>query len=103
MRDNVIAAAAEIEAAFEWITGVHIAADPNTLADPGRFPSLDMKLSIAVTEAARSNTELFKEILLTKETLAKEKKLFRGRQILLLVMQRYRTSTTQGHIFEFRG
>jgi hypothetical protein len=55
VRDNVIAAAAEIDAALEWISEVHIDTDPNLFADSGRFPSLDMKLGIALTEVARSN------------------------------------------------
>ena len=102
MRDAVIAASAEVEAAFKWIVEVQLDANVKTLADPGQFPSLDMKLGKALTKVAQPHAELFKDIMLSKETIASEGLLFRGRQIYYVVMQRYRTSATQGNIFEFK-
>ena len=92
MRDAVIAASAECEVAFKWIVEVQLDADVKIFADTGQFPSLDMKLAKALTKAAQPHAELYKDIMLSKETMASEGLLLRGRQIYYIIMQRYKGS-----------
>eukprot|EP00439_Symbiodinium_sp_Y106_P027980 s7047_g3.t1 len=65
-------------------------ADHASLRDPGKFLTLDTKLLAALTKVARG--ELSREILIFKETEATKSRAVRGRQVLYLFDQYFKTN-----------
>ena len=67
------------------------------LRDPGKFLTLDTKLLTALTTVARG--ELAPEILIFKETEAAKNRVVRGRQVLYLFDQYFKTSEEVGSLY----
>ena len=65
-----------------------------SLRDPGKFLTLDTKLLAALTKVARG--ELSREILIFKETEASKSRAVRGRQVLYLFDQYFKTNEEVG-------
>ena len=68
----------------------------SSLRDPGKFVTLDTKLLAALTKVARG--ELARQILNFKETEAGERRAVRGRQVLYLFDQHFKTNEEVGSL-----
>ena len=68
-----------------------------SLRDPGKFLTLDTKLLAALTKVARG--ELSREILIFKETEASKSRAVRGRQVLYLFDQYFKTNEEVGSLY----
>ena len=76
--------------AFTWVLGVEKAPNVDALEGPGLFPTLDMKLNVAITGIV-SGTELGRLIRVQEEQYAiKRSKRFSGRQMLFEVYKHFR-------------
>ena len=90
-REAVRAASNSPDEAFKWILEAYDKdADHASLRDPGKFLTLDTKLLAALTKVARG--ELSREILIFKETEATKSRAVRGRQVLYLFDQYFKTN-----------
>ena len=83
---------------FRWILEAYDKdADHASLRDPGKFLTLDTKLLAALTKVARG--ELSREILIFKETEATKSRAVRGRQVLYLFDQYFKTNEEVGSLY----
>ena len=67
------------------------------LGDPGKFKTLDTKLLAALTRVAEG--ELSRQILNFKEVEASQGRIVRGRQVLLMFDQHFKTSEEAGALY----
>ena len=70
------------------------------LNNSGEIPTLDAKLAAALSKASRG--EFARRINITKEEYATKGMLLKGRQILWLVYQHYKTSEVEGEMLEMQ-
>ena len=99
VRQEVTAASGMGEVCFKWIIEVEARTTTHdSLADPGVFASLDMKLSAALTKAAHG--DLGRQVVLDVDLAAKEGRMLKGRQLLLQVYHWYRTNEALGACFD---
>ena len=70
------------------------------LNNSGEFPTLDAKLAAALSRA--SHGEYARRINITKEEYATRGMLLKGRQILWLVYQHYKTSEVEGDMLDMQ-
>ena len=97
-REAVRAASDSPDEAFKWILEAYDKdADHASLRDPGKFLTLDTKLLAALTKVARG--ELSREILIFKETEATKSRAVRGRQVLYLFDQYFKTNEEVGSLY----
>ena len=90
-REAVRAASDSPDEAFKWVLEAYDKdANHTSLRDPGKFLTLDTKLLAALTKVARG--ELSREILIFKETEATKSRAARGRQVLYLFDQYFKTN-----------
>eukprot|EP00439_Symbiodinium_sp_Y106_P024640 s6987_g3.t1 len=97
-REAVRAASDSPDEAFKWILEAY-AKDANheSLCDAGKFLTLDTKLLAALAKVARG--ELSREILIFKETEASKSRAVRGRQVLYLFDQYFKTNEEVGSLY----
>ena len=97
-REAIRAASDRPDEAFDWILAVYDRhAGHSSLRDPGKFVTLDMKLLAALTKVAKG--ELARQILNFKETEAGERRAVRGRQVLYLFDQHFKTNEEVGSLY----
>ena len=97
-RQAVRAASDRPDEAFDWILAVYDRhAGHSSLRDPGKFVTLDTKLLAALTKVAKG--ELARQILNFKETEAGERRAVRGRQVLYLFDQHFKTNEEVGSLY----
>ena len=97
-REAVRAASDRPDEAFDWILAVYDRhAGHSSRRDPGKFVTLDMKLLAALTKVAKG--ELARQILNLKETKAGERGAVRGRQVLYLFDQHFKTNEEVGSLY----
>eukprot|EP00439_Symbiodinium_sp_Y106_P076373 s1894_g15.t1 len=90
-REAVRAASDSPDEAFKRILEAYDKdANHESLRDPGKFLTLDTKLLAVLTKVARG--ELSREILIFKETEASKSRAVRGRQVLYLFDQYFKTN-----------
>ena len=97
-REAVRAASDRPDEEFDWILAVYDRhAGHSSLRDPGKFVTLDTKLLAALTKVAKG--ELARQILNFKETEAGERRAVRGRQVLYLLDQHFKTNEEVGSLY----
>ena len=97
-REAVRAASDSPDEAFKWILeACDKDANHESLRDPGKFLTLDTKLLAGLTKVARG--ELSREILIFKETEASKSRAVRGRQVLYLFHQCFKTNVEVGSLY----
>ena len=97
-REAVRAASDAPDEAFKWILEAYDKdANHDSLRDPGKFLALDTKLLAALTKVARA--ELSREILIFQETEASKSRAVRGRQVLYLFDQYFKTNEEVGSLY----
>eukprot|EP00439_Symbiodinium_sp_Y106_P045700 s6612_g5.t2 len=97
-REAVRAASDSPDEAFKWVLEAYDKdANHTSLRDPGKFLTLDTKLLAALTKVARG--ELSREILIFKETEATKSRAVRGRQVLYLFDQYFKTNEEVGSLY----
>ena len=97
-REAVRAASDSPDEAFAWVMKAYDKeASHESLSDPGKFLTLDTKLLAALTKIARG--ELSREVLIFKETEAAKHKAVRGRQVLYLFDQYFKTNEEVGSLY----
>ncbi|MCP4923535.1 MAG: hypothetical protein GY915_05840, partial [bacterium] len=97
----VAAAHRRAEGAFLWITEVEKATSIDDLADSGKFPDLDTKLSLALDSILSGE---FKKTVGTKEIeLSKEGKMIKGRQIAFMIYKNFKVSEIDGVMLEWES
>ena len=97
-REAVRAASDRPDEACDWILAVYERhAGHSSLRDPGKFVTLDTKLLAALTKVAKG--ELARQILNFKETEAGERRAVRGRQVLYLFDQHFKTNEEVGSLY----
>ena len=97
-REAVRAASDRPDEAFDWILAVYDRhAGHSSLRDLGKFVTLDTKLLAALTKVAKG--ELARQILNFKETEAAERRAVRGRQVLYLFDQHFKTNEEVGSLY----
>ena len=69
-----------------------------SLQDSGKFPTLDVKLSAALTKLAHG--DLGREIALQQEHAAKDGRLLRGRQALFMIYQHFKPAEEAGALYD---
>ena len=98
VREKIRAASDNPDEAFEWILEVYRSgASHDTLRNPGKFVTLDTKLLEALTTCSRG--ELARDILIYKETEAAKDVAVRGRQVLYLFDQYFKTNEEVGSLY----
>ena len=98
VREKIRAASDNPDEAFEWILEVYRpGASHDTLRNPGKFVTLDTKLLEALTTCSRG--ELARDILIYKETEAAKDVAVRGRQVLYLFDQYFKTNEEVGSLY----
>ena len=84
--------------AFKWVLEAYDKdANHDSLRDPGKFLALDTKLLAALAKVARA--ELSREILIFQETEASKSRAVRGRQVLYLFDQYFKTNEEVGSLY----
>ena len=97
-RETIRAASDSPDEAFQWVLEVYRPdASHDGLRDPGKFLTLDTKLLKALTTVSRG--ELAREILIFKETEASKDRAVRGRQVLYLFDQYFKTNEEVGSLY----
>ena len=85
--------------AFKWMQEVDSStATHATLANSGKFKSLDTKLSSAINDIARG--ELGRQITIATEKEAKEGRLIKGRQLLLIIFEYFKLDEAAGSLYD---
>ena len=98
VREKIRAASDNPDETFEWILEVYRSgASHDTLRNPGKFVTLDTKLLEALTTCSRG--ELARDILIYKETEAAKDVAVRGRQVLYLFDQYFKTNEEVGSLY----
>ena len=102
VREAIRSASDDPDGAFQWVLKVYeVREDKATLAkelgDPGKFKTLDTKLLSALTRVAKG--ELSQQILNFKEVEASQGRIVRGRQVLLMFDQHFKTSEEAGALY----
>ena len=101
VRDAVVSASGDPEAAFAWIREVEKEGVTfDTLANSGNFKTLDAKLSAAISLVARGDLGL--QLASLKEKYAREDKFLNGRQILYEVYGYYQLRDEDGVVLQFQ-
>ncbi len=100
MLDEVAAASGSPEHGFRWILEVKPEGTLEQYADSGRFPTLDAKLSSALTRIAQG--ELARKINLKKEEMRGKRMLPKGRQVLHMVLCHFKMAEAEGSLLEFQ-
>eukprot|EP00439_Symbiodinium_sp_Y106_P044258 s3960_g5.t1 len=96
-RKAVRAASDSPDEAFKWVLEAYDKdANHTSLRDPGKFLTLDTKLLAALTKVARG--ELSREILIFNQTEATKSRAVRGRQVLYLFDQYFKTNEEVGSL-----
>ena len=96
-RETIRAASDSPDDAFQWVLQVYRSeASHDGLRDPGKFLTLDTKLLTALTTVAQG--ELAREFLIFKETEAAKDRAVRGRQVLYLFDQYFKTKEEVGSL-----
>ena len=103
VREEICAASDKSDKAWEWLKEVYdketkTAEKMQKLQDPGEFGTLDTKLRAALTRSAKG--DLGQRILNYKEEQAVKGKLVRGRQVLLMFDEYFRTSEEAGNLYQ---
>ena len=97
-REAIRAASDRPDDAFEWILEVYDKnASHEKLREPGKFVTLDTKLLAALSKVAKG--DLGRHILNFKETEAAQKRSVRGRQVLYLFEQHFKTNEEVGSLY----
>ena len=97
-REAVRAASDRPDEAFSWILEVYSKnADHDKLREPGKFLTLDTKILAALTKVAKG--ELSRQVLTFKETEAVQGRAVRGRQVLLMFDQYFKTNEEVGSLY----
>ena len=97
-RESIRAASDKPDEAFKWILEVYDkGASHEALRDPQKFLTLDTKLLAALTKVAKG--ELARQILNFKEVEAGKGRAVRGRQILYLFDQYFKTNEEVGSLY----
>ena len=97
-REAVRAASDRPDEAFDWILAVYDRhAGRSSLRDPGKFVTLDTKLLAALAKVAKG--ELARQVLNFKEIEAGERRAVRGRQVLYLFDQHFKTNEEVGSLY----
>ena len=97
-REAVRAASDRPDEAFSWILEVYAKdADHDKLREPGKFLTLDTKILAALTKVAKG--ELSRQVLTFKETEAVHGRAVRGRQVLLMFDQYFKTNEEVGSLY----
>ena len=97
-REAIRAASDQPDDAFLWLLEAYdkdITHDK--LRDPGKFLTLDTKLLAALTKVAKG--ELARQILNFKESEAANKRAVRGRQVLYMFNQHFKTNEEVGSLY----
>ena len=97
-REAIRAASDQPDAAFTWVLEAYKKdASHEKLRDPGKFLALDTKLLAALSKVAKG--ELARQILNFKEVEAGFERAVRGRQILYLFDQHFKTNEEVGSLY----
>ena len=97
-REAIRAASDQPDEAFKWVLEVYDKdADHQKLREPGKFLTLDTKLLAALTKIAKG--ELSRQVLNFKETEANAGRAVRGRQVLFMFNQHFRTNEELGALY----
>ena len=97
-REAVRAASDRPDAAFKWILEVYEnGASHEQLRDPGIFLTLDTKILAALTKVAKG--ELARQVLNFKESEAVAGRAVRGRQVLFMFEQHFKTNEAAGSLY----
>ena len=102
VREDVRAASDRPDEAWPWIMEVWSDREDKKklleeLGEPGKFVTLDTKILAALTRSAKG--DLAQRILTAKEECAKEGKAMRGRQVLFMFDQYFKTSEEAGNLY----
>ena len=93
-REAIRAASDQPDEAFKWVLEVYDKdADHKKLREPGKFLTLDTKLLAALTKIAKG------ELVNFKETEANAGRAVRGRQVLFMFNQHFRTNEELGALY----
>ena len=71
------------------------------LFDAGAHPRLDAIIATAALELVKNHPELSREVNLRAQSISKEGKRLRGRQILRIIFEHYELDQSQGFTFSF--
>ena len=99
VRAQIAAASGKADKGLIWALEVEKeTATFGSLRDSGKFPTLDVKLSAALTKLAHG--DLGREIALQQEQAAKCGRLLRGRQALYMIYQHFKTAEEAGALYD---
>ena len=103
VREEIRAASDKPDKAWEWLAEVYDknlkpAEKMEKLQDPGDFGTLDIKLFAALTRSAKG--DLSQKILNHKEEQSMKGILVRGRQVLYMFDEYFRTSEEAGNLYQ---
>ena len=100
MRQEIAAASGKGDTGFQWAQEVEReGATHESLADSGRFVTLDAKLASALAKIAHG--EIGRRITLATEMAAREGRMLKGRQSLLIVYEHFTVSEEAGALYDF--
>ena len=99
VRAQIAATSGQADRGLVWALEVEKeSATFDSLQDSGKFPTLDVKLSAALTKLAHG--DLGREIALQQERAAKDGRLLRGRQALFMIYQHFKTAEEAGALYD---
>ena len=92
-----------VDAAYKWATQIEEKASFSfeDLFDAGAHPRLDAIIATAALELVKNHPELSREVSLRAQSMSKEGKRFKGRQILPIIFEHYELDQSQGFTFSF--
>ena len=92
-----------VDAAYKWATQIEEKASFSfeDLFDAGAHPRLDAIIATAALELVKNHPELSREVNLRAQSISKEGKRLRGRQILRIIFEHYELDQSQGFTFSF--
>ena len=101
-REAVRAASDRPDDTFKWILEVYeTGVGHDRLRDPSIFLTLDTKILAALTKVAKG--ELARQILNFREAEAMAGRAVRGRQVLLMFEQHFKTNEAAGSLYSVEG
>ena len=97
-RESIRAASDQPDAAFDWVLQVYNKDTTiETLRDPGKFVTLDTKILASLSKISKG--ELARQVLNFKEKEAVAGRAVRGRQVLYLFEQYFKTNEEVGSLY----
>ena len=99
-KKEVAGASSNPKDAFAWISDVEVTSDWTKLADSGRYPSLDAKISAGLSKVIHG--ELARIVTLREEEASMKGEMLMGRQLAWMIFDHFKISEQEGPILEYK-